>query len=93
MKYLIIIWLVFYSSIGIASLTQHKQLELCAQLQEISQKTCTEELCSEAWLQGEKCIHDGDFLEGFQICVQETFSLELSQYLQKHPSLTVNCAL
>ncbi|MEK6628630.1 MAG: hypothetical protein AABY53_08385 [Bdellovibrionota bacterium] len=72
-----------------------KPMTLCEALYEQAEKNCTKYMCEEQTDRTGspgKCVLDGDFYEGLQICVTEgEFPDLIKEYNKKHPGKNLNC--
>lgn len=73
-------------------LQKSKHQQICEELEKQAKKTCEESMCQEALASGEKCVKDGDFAEGMQICVYDSELPEIiKNYNLNHPAKNLKC--
>ncbi len=66
--------------------------KVCEKLLAQAEDNCTEAMCEDAARDGYECVHDGDFMEGFQICVYDgELPALVTAYNTKHPRAKVKC--
>lgn len=68
------------------------EAKVCEKLLVEAQASCDEAMCEDAVSEGYECERDGDFYEGFTICVYDGELPELVKaYNKKHPRAKVSC--
>jgi hypothetical protein len=64
---------------------------VCKKLTAKAERDCEETMCEDAGMSVYNCEKDGDFYEGFQICVDEELNVLIDAHNKKNPSRKVKC--
>lgn len=63
----------------------------CESLKEKVKQDCDFYMCQDAVIEGVECVKDGDFFEGFVICMSEGLYYELDLYNKANPKAQLVC--
>lgn len=89
---LVIFIKIDYAQADALILRKSKRQQVCEELEKQAKKTCEELMCQDALVNGQKCLKDGDFAEGMQICVYDSELPEIiKNYNLNHPAKKLNC--
>lgn len=63
---------------------------VCKKLTAEAEKSCVEQMCEDFRNESE-CRNASDFMEGFQVCVDDELSALIENYNKKNPKKPVSC--
>lgn len=70
---------------------QAKATAVCEFLTIQAEITCEKAMCEEVEREGFTCEKEGDFYEGFQICVEEELQDLVRSYNKENPNASLSC--
>lgn len=70
---------------------QAQATAVCEFLTIQAETACEKSMCEEVVREGFECEKDGDFYEGFQICVYEELQDLVSAYNKENPKAALTC--
>ena len=81
--------MALFMSLQAFAIEINSEEKVCKDLLAKAEQSCDEAMCEEF---GDDCERDGDFYEGFQICVYDGELPDLiKEYNKKHPRTKVTC--
>lgn len=70
---------------------QAKATAVCEFLTVQAETACEKSMCEEVEREGFECEKDGDFYEGFQVCVHEELQDLIASYNKENPKASLSC--
>ncbi len=89
--FLLVLALIVSAQTGLARAKPVSKPVTCESLQIEANESCEISMCAEYETGEGKCIKDGDFYEGHQICAYDEFQMLIESHNRKFPRAQLRC--